>query len=111
MGIAAHELAHFICGSFEAHGETFSYTREAIMNANLDEYNNIIELVEKAKLSKLISYPSSDSNGTSKYKHYTLEELLEQAKAAGIDTEELSKKYPNEKILRMRVIMALKTKN
>ena len=108
MGVAAHELAHCVCGSFEAHGETFSYTREEIMNINLDEYSNAVEIIDKAKLNKLISYNTESSHETSKYRHYTVEELLEQAKNLNVDTDELVKKYPNEKILRMRVIMILK---
>lgn len=131
MGVAAHELAHFVCGSFEAHGETFSYTREEIMNTNLDEWSNIVTIINKAKIQNLIKLSTNkadnadnadnadradkddkadkdDNEQLSYYKDCTIQELIDRAEFFGVDTEELANKYPNKKIFRMRLAMKLK---
>lgn len=108
MGVAAHELAHFVCGSFEAHGETFSYTREAIMNANLDELSNVVAILEKAKIQKVLGFSADDKRETSSYKDFSLSELTDVAEDKGINIKELADKYPNKNIFRMRLTMMLK---
>ena len=122
MGVAAHELAHFICGSFEAHGETFSYTREEIMNVNLSEWSNVVTIINQAKIQNLIKLSATSANKADKtssatpadsehlsyYKDCTIQELIDRAEFLGVNTEELAKKYPNKKIFRMRLAMKLK---
>lgn len=100
MGVAAHELAHYMCGSFEAHGERFSMTREAIMNANLDNVEVIKSLVKTSKLHKL-----SMSEDYSKLSIYELEDIAIQN---GISVFDLRDKYPDNRIYRMRLVMMLK---
>ena len=101
MGVAAHELAHLKCGVFQAHGETFAYTREYIMNQNLDALDSVISIITKSKIKNIL--PTSQ-----KYKNLTMEQLTETAKEKGINVEELRAKYPNDNIFRMRLTMALK---
>ena len=104
MGVAAHELAHMACDTLEAHGETFSYTREAIMNYNLDELENITSIVEKSKICKVLKLNTPTTN----YRNVDTSQLMELAKESGIDVEELKQRYPNAGIFRMRLVMALK---
>lgn len=113
MGVAAHELAHFICGSFEAHGETFSYTREAVMNANLDSVDDVVTIVEAASLQKILHHTNIPSKKTtikssSDYSNQSLKELEESARDNGVDVESLQTKYREQRIYRMRLTMALK---
>lgn len=54
MGTASHELSHFVCGCFEAHGETFSYTREAIMNNCLEIIPQVVKLLKNSKFMNLL---------------------------------------------------------
>ena len=113
MGVAAHELAHFICGSFEAHGETFSYTREAVMNANLDSVDDVVTIVEAASLQKILHHTNIPSKKTttkssSDYSNQSLKELEESARDNGVDVESLQAKYHEQRIYRMRLTMALK---
>lgn len=100
MGLAAHELAHCFCGSFEAHGETFSYKREAIMNDNLDELENITAMVKAARITS--TAPAT------KYSKLTVSELEQVAVDKGVDVTALKAKYPNPSIYRMRLTMAVK---
>lgn len=108
MGVASHELAHFVCGCFEAHGETFAYTREAIMNNCLEEVVRIVKLVKDSKLlsmvNKLVNPPSKNNEYTGK----SLDELISMAEDRQLNVAELQNKYSNEAILKMRVIMLLK---
>ena len=114
MGVAAHELAHFVCGSYEAHGETFSYTREAIFNANLGQLDNIVKLVKAGKLKKTINKITKKSNDSVKnevpidFVSMTLEQVIELAGEYNVDIQSYQEKYTNEPILRMRLIMAIK---
>lgn len=114
MGVAAHELAHFQCGCFEAHGETFSYTREAIMNANLSQLNNIVKLVKAGKLRKTLGKLHKTNQKSEKesfpidFVQLTLDEIKQMAIGLDINMDELEAKYTNEPILRMRTIMAIK---
>ena len=101
MGVASHELAHFICGSYEAHGETFSYTREAIMNHNLDALEDVKSIIEKSKFQKLLRRENP-------YKDFTLDQLTELATERGVNVQELKSRYSNVNIFRMRLVMALK---
>ena len=111
MGVAAHELAHFVCGSYEAHGETFSYTREAIMNANLDAVDDVIAIVEASSLQHTldhpVSAPRSKAASTPKTK-MTLKELEQVAIDKGINLSEFRAKYPDQRIYRMRLTMAIR---
>lgn len=107
MGIAAHELAHLVCGSYEAHGETHSYTREAIMNLNLDNVDVILDIVKSSKIQKLTNRINA-APVDSPYKAMRLYELVATAEDKGIDVAELAGKYSDPKIFRMRLIMALK---
>ncbi len=110
MGVAAHELAHLVCGSYEAHGETFSYTREAIMNQSLCVVSEVVKIVKmgklKAKVKRLVKTPSL-SAGTD-FKGKSIEELIVMAQNNGINSEELKAKYSDPSIFRMRLIMCLK---
>ena len=106
MGVASHELAHLICGSFEAHGEAHSYTRELIMNSNLDHVMDVIALVKSSKFHKLVGQVHSQS---SPFKNMDLNELMEVASEHNVDVQQLVNKYTHPQILRMRLIMALKT--
>ena len=110
MGVASHELAHFICGSFEAHGETFSYTREAIMNANLDALEDVVHIIEAAALQKLLHHTNipAKKSVSSNYSSQSLQELEKSARDNGVDVESLQVKYPNSRIYRMRLTMAIK---
>lgn len=114
MGLAAHELSHFVCGSYEAHGETFSYTREAIMNNSLPNMSVITQLVKSGKLRKKVSKVTKDTQSTRKtgssndFKGMSLEDIVNMAKDFDIDTEDYQQKYTSEPILRMRLIMAIK---
>lgn len=103
MGVASHELAHYICGTFEAHGEYFSITRESIMNANLDSVDTIMELVKASRLHKF--------NQSSDYSKYTLYELEEIAIQNGLPFRDIKDKFPDKRIYRMRLVMALKKCN
>ena len=110
MGIASHELAHLLCGSYEAHGESHSYTREMIMNQNLDNVDNIVSLVKSSKLMKVLQRinevkPTVDK---SEYSKVDLDDLIGIAQDYGIPAQEYLDKYPNKGILRMRLTMALK---
>ena len=103
MGLAAHELSHFVCGCYEAHGETFSYTREAIMNANLSQLTVITKLIRAGKLKKTLNRLTSKTSQEVKNK-----EVAQMAIDYGVDVEAYQEKYTNEPILRMRLIMAIK---
>ena len=107
MGVAAHELAHLICGSYEAHGESHSYTREAIMNFNLDNVDNIVGIVKSSKIQRTLGNSISTST-KSPYKDMDIAELANLADSKGIDITALQNKYPDPRIFRMRLIMALK---
>lgn len=117
MGVAAHELAHFVCNSYEAHGETFSYTREAIMNNSLCELNNILSVVKGGKLRKklanLVKTNESkklDDCGIN-FKEMSTQEIKDMATEYGVDIISYEDKYDSsESILRMRLIMAIKKK-
>lgn len=110
MGVASHELAHFVCGSFEAHGETFSYTREAIMNANLDAVTDVVTIVEASSLQKILGQEVKKPTrvSSSEYSRQSLQELETAAIASGIDVPRLKDKYTDLRIYRMRLTMALK---
>lgn len=112
MGVASHELAHFICGSFEAHGETFSYTREAIMNANLDAVDDIVKIIEAASFQKILGHTppekaTSNSTGTD-FSKMSIHELEDVASTNGVDVSSLMRKYTDSRIYRMRLTMAVK---
>lgn len=107
MGVASHELAHFICGSYEAHGETFAYIREAIMNANLDAVGDVVTVVEAASLQKILHHATPPKVGST-YSSQSLSELEESARSNGIDVAALQAKYPDPRIYRMRLTMAVK---
>ena len=113
MNLAAHELAHFACGTYEAHGETWAYTREAIFNANLSQLNNIVKLISVGKLRKTLirttqDKPVDNAQGSTSFASLTLEQVIEQAKQFNVDIQSYQAKYSNEPILRMRLIMAIK---
>lgn len=114
MGLAAHELSHFVCGCYEAHGETFSYTREAIMNANLSQLTVITKLIKAGKLKKTLNKLTSKTSQTVKnecgidFIKMSNAEVTQMAIDYGVDVEALQEKYTNEPILRMRMIMAIK---
>lgn len=114
MGLAAHELSHFVCGCYEAHGETFSYTREAIMNANLSQLAVITKLIKAGKLKKTLSKLTSRTSQTVKnecgidFIKMSNAEVIQMAIEYGVDVEAYQEKYTNEPILRMRLIMAIK---
>lgn len=116
MGLTAHELAHFSCGCFEAHGETFSYTREAIMNANLSQLTVVTKLIKAGKLRKTISKLTSKTTASKEVKNecginfikMSNFEVEQMAMDCGVDVELFQQKYQNEAILRMRLIMAIK---
>lgn len=113
MGVAAHELAHFTCNTYEAHGETFSYTREAIMNNSLCCVSEIAQIVKAGKLRKKLGKTNSDNSDTdsvnkSTFKDKTTEEIVELAIELGVDVDTLADKYSDKSIFRMRLIMAVK---
>lgn len=111
MGIAAHELAHFVCGSYEAHGETFSYTREAIMNSSLGQLMNIVQIVKNGKLRRKLTILTKEEKKAYclyNFKEMTLEDIKELAGTYNIDIISYENKYDNDQILRMRLIMAIK---
>lgn len=112
MGLASHELAHFTCGTYEAHGETFSYTREAIMNANLSQLSTIVKVVKAGKLKKTLNRISGQSKSQENFPidfvSLSLEDVVELANSYGVDIHSYYEKYLNEPILRMRLIMAIK---
>ena len=115
MGIASHELAHFACGTYEAHGETFSYTREAIMNVNLSQVELVVKLLKTSKFKKTLkkfikaNEPKSNKRDESglNFKGVSLLEVTQIAKDYGVDLSEF-RKYTDSSILRMRLIMAIK---
>lgn len=114
MGVAAHELAHFACGSYEAHGETFSYTREDIMNKNLAQIDTITQLVKAGKLRKKLGKLTKKTtnkpveNFPFDFATMTNDEVMDMAVEYGLDIEEYQRKYTNEPILLMRVKMGIK---
>lgn len=114
MGLAAHELSHFVCGCYEAHGETFSYTREAIMNANLSQLIVITKLIRAGKLKKTLNKLTSKTSQEVKnecgidFIKMSNDEVAQMAIDYGVDVEAYQDKYTNEPILRMRLIMAIK---
>ena len=112
MGVAAHELAHAACGTYEAHGETFSYTREAIYNNNLPYVVDIINIVKAGKvrstISKLQSKQEEGKKQKSSYSNMSLEQVIDTAEGLGIDTKAYENKYSDKSILRMRLVMAIK---
>ena len=114
MGLAAHELSHFVCGCYEAHGETFSYTREAIMNANLSQLTVITKLIKAGKLKKTLNKLTSKTSQEVKnecgidFIKLSNAEVVQMAIDYGVDVEAYQEKYTNEPILRMRLIMAIK---
>lgn len=109
MGVASHELAHFVCGSFEAHGETFSYTREAIMNANLDAVDDVVTIIKASSFQKILGQEVKKSTpSSSDYSKQSLQELETAAIASGVDVPRLKDKYTDLRIYRMRLTMALK---
>lgn len=114
MGLAAHELSHFVCGCYEAHGETFSYTREAIMNVNLSQLTVITKLIRAGKLKKTLNRLTSKTSQEVKNKcgidfiKMSNDEVAQMAIDYGVDVEAYQEKYTNEPILRMRLIMAIK---
>lgn len=114
MGLAAHELSHFVCGCYEAHGETFSYTREAIMNANLSQLIVITKLIRAGKLKKTLNKLTSKTSQEVKnecgidFIKMSNDEVAQMAIEYGVDVEAYQEKYTNEPILRMRLIMAIK---
>lgn len=114
MGLAAHELAHFACGCYEAHGETFSYTREAITNANLNQLTVITKLIKAGKLKKTLNKLTSKTSQEVKnecgidFIKMSNAEVAQMATDYGVDVEAYQEKYTNEAILRMRLIMAIK---
>lgn len=113
MNLAAHELSHFVCGCYEAHGETFSYTREAIMNANLGQLDTITKLVKTGKLKKVLSRLNKKSKENKNdcpidFIKLSNEEIIQTAYYYGVDVQFNQEKYTNEAILRMRLIMAIK---
>lgn len=114
MGLAAHELSHFVCGCYEAHGETFSYTREAIMNANLSQLTVITKLIKAGKLKKTLNRLTSKTSQEVKnecgidFIKLSNAEVVQMAIDYGVDVEAYQEKYTNEPILRMRLIMAIK---
>ena len=115
MGLAAHELAHFSCGTYEAHGETWAYVREAIMNANLQQLENVIKLVRVGKLRKTIAKMAGIQSTTKEtcsidFTSLSMEEIIDMARQYSVDIHSYQDKYNNESILRMRLIMAIKKK-
>lgn len=113
MNLAAHELSHFVCGCYEAHGETFSYTREAIVNANLGQLDTITKLVKAGKLKKTLGSLSKKSKENKNdcpidFIKLSNEEVIQMAYDYGVDVQSYQEKYTNEAILRMRLIMAIK---
>lgn len=114
MGVAAHELAHFVCETYEAHGETWAYTREAIMNANLKSLSNIIKLVKVGKLRKTLSKITQRQRETTNvdcpidFTSKTIDNIISIAESYNVDVRYYQNKYHNEPILRMRLIMAIK---
>lgn len=112
MGVAAHELAHAACGTYEAHGETFSYTREAIYNNNLPYVVDIINIVKagriRSTISKLQSKGKDKTEQKSNYSNMSLEQVIDMAEGLGIDIKSYENKYSDKSILRMRLVMAIK---
>lgn len=113
MNLAAHELSHFVCGCYEAHGETFSYTREAIVNANLSQLDTITKLVKAGKLKKTLCSLSKKSKENKSdcpidFIKLSNEEVIQMAYDYDVDVQSYQEKYTNEAILRMRLIMAIK---
>lgn len=114
MGLASHELAHLACGTYEAHGETWAYTREAIMNANLKSLSNIIKLVKVGKLRKTLSKITQRQRETTNvdcpidFTSKTIDNIISIAESYNVDVRYYQNKYHNEPILRMRLIMAIK---
>lgn len=111
MGVASHELAHFLCGTYEAHGETFAYTREEIMNSNLSQLSNVIKLIKTGKfkktLKRLTKNTSTKEDFVIDFTGKSLQEIVEIAKDYDVDFNEF-KKYNDKAIFRMRLIMAIK---
>ena len=113
MGLAAHELAHFSCGTYEAHGETWAYTREAIMNANLDQLDTLIKLIKAGKFRKTImklkgKNITKKSESSEDFSVMSMNDIIQMAEQLGVDIQSYQAKYTNEPILRMRLIMAIK---
>jgi hypothetical protein len=107
MNLASHELAHLACGTYEAHGETFSYTRESIMNHNLVNVNAVMKMLRSMGFKKLLNKVEQKKQSED-YSYFTLEDIIDMAENKGIDVQQLQDKYSNQQILRMRLIMAIK---
>lgn len=103
MGVASHELAHVVCGSYEAHGETHSYMRELFMNLNLDNVEKVKKIVESSKVMRIVRGGKENP-----YREMRLEELECVAMESGVNVEEMRVKYGNQKVYRMRLTMAVK---
>lgn len=120
MNLAAHELAHFACSAYEAHGETWAYTREAIMNNNLTQLETVIKLVKIGKLRKVFtkmkdsgdsSKDSEDSDSDSRidFSSMSFQELLDKATDLDIYVGPFkAMSIKNMPIARMRLVMAIK---
>lgn len=118
MNLASHELAHWVVGSLEAHGETWAYCREAIFNSALPNINNIKQMVNSGKFKQRLKAVGS-RNTTPKKTIYnqpfpidfngkTIDEVNEIAEDYNINVPEFEFKYANEPIRKMRLIMAIK---
>ena len=107
MNLASHELAHLACGTYEAHGETFSYTRESIMNHNLVNVNAVMKMLRSMGFKKLLNKVEQKKQSED-YSYFTLDDIIDMADNKGIDVQQLQDKYSNQQILRMRLIMAIK---
>ena len=117
MNLAAHELAHFVCGCYEAHGETWAYTREGIFNKALGEIQTINQTIKAGKFKQRLRRVSSRTSTINKkqeepfpidFTGKSIEEIEHIADEYGVDTWFHRMQYPNEPIRKMRLIMAIK---
>jgi len=61
-GMACHELAHLICGNYEGHGESHSYTREQLDFDSLPIMKELVEVVKQTKLRTKIERIKKEKN-------------------------------------------------
>ena len=103
MGLAAHELAHLACSVFEAHGETWAYTREEINISSMSQLSNLVRILRTMKSKVLFNKIRPNP---CKGKSY--DEIIEMAEKLGINTWQYEFKYENRAICMMHLVRAIK---
>lgn len=110
MNLAAHELAHYYCGCYEAHGEEWAIQRETLFNKNLSLIPAIAKMITKSHMKRLLGSIRWElsTHLPSKYAGMSVYELEDLAVEVGIWLPDFVKYKDDSRIYRMRLIMAIK---